>query len=284
MGKPLRVALLAKENAAARRLAREILSVLNKKRIDVVADDVTARALGLGPGYSRRRIPWDRRLVVSLGGDGTLLAAARAAPAGAEILGINTGNLGFLTGVSGRHALHVLDAVLEGQFARDVRRFLEVRVSRSREASRHLVLNDAVLSRGTLSRIARFTLRFDGRPLASLRADGLVISSPTGSTAYNLSAGGPLLYPGVEAYLVTPICPHALTHRPLVLPAGKVLEVTAEAGAPEGISLTLDGQEGFRLVSGAVLRARGARRTVTLLREPGSDYFVTLSEKLNWGV
>jgi NAD+ kinase len=145
------------------------------------------------------------------------------------------------------------------------------------------VLNDAVLNRGALSRIARFTLRFDGKPFSSMRADGLIISSPTGSTAYNLSAGGPLLHPAVKGYLVTPICPHALTHRPIVLPADKVLEVSAEAGSPEGIYLTLDGQEGYRLPSGSMLRARVSRRTVTLLRRPQDGYFSTLSEKLNWG-
>lgn len=283
--KPLRrIALLAKEDPEAWALAKKLAEALERLNVTVRFDEETARALNRGSGFPRTRVPRDHRTVISLGGDGTLLEAARAAPEGAEVLGVNMGTLGFLTGVSRNESLGILRKALSGGFDRDRRRFLEVRVGTRRTAGkRYFVLNDAVLSRGTLSRIARFALRFDGRPLTTLRADGLVLSSPTGSTAYNLSAGGPLLHPEVDAYLVTPICPHALTHRPLVLPAGKVLEVSAEAGSPEGIYLTLDGQEGFRLEAGAVLRVAGARRTVTLLRRPGSDYFVTLSEKLNWG-
>ncbi len=284
MKPPRRIALLAKESSPAWAMARKIDEALRRMMIDVCLDEQTAKALGKGAGFPRTRVPADRRFVISLGGDGTLLEAARAAPDGARVLGVNIGTLGFLTGVSRNESFAALRNALSGGFDHDVRRFLEVRVRspRSRER-RYFVLNDAVLSRGTLSRIARFILRFDGRPLTTLRADGVVLSSPTGSTAYNLSAGGPLLHPGVDAYLVTPICPHALTHRPLVLPARKTLEVSAVAGSPEGIYLTLDGQEGFRLESHATLRVRGARRTVTLLRRPGSDYFVTLSDKLNWG-
>jgi NAD+ kinase len=280
-----KIALLAKREAPARLLARKLLDEFERRGADVLVDDETALSLGGGEGFPRRKIPRDRRLVVSLGGDGTLLSATRAASDGAEILGVNLGTLGFLTGVSKREVRSLAADVLSDNFDRDVRRLLEVSVSEAGARTRKFrVLNDAVLNRGALSRIARFTLRFDGKPFSSMRADGLIISSPTGSTAYNLSAGGPLLHPHVHGFIVTPICPHALTHRPIVLPAGKALEVAFEAGTAEGIYLTLDGQEGFRLPSGCVLRAGVARRTVTLLRRPQSDYFATLSEKLNWGV
>jgi NAD+ kinase len=283
--KPPRIARLAKREAPARLLARRLFDELVRRGADVRVDEETARALGHLDGFPRKKIPRDRRLVLSLGGDGTLLSAARAASDGAEILGVNLGTLGFLTGVSRREARSLADAVLSDDFDRDVRRLLEIGISESGAKPRRFrVLNDAVLNRGALSRIARFTLRFDGKPFSSMRADGLIISSPTGSTAYNLSAGGPLLHPHVQGFIVTPICPHALTHRPIVLPAGKRLEVAFEAGTPEGIYLTLDGQEGFRLPSECVLSAGVARRTVTLLRRPQSDYFATLSEKLNWGV
>jgi len=282
---PPKIALLAKQEAAARVLARRLHREFLRRGADALLDDETARSLGVSVSFPRRKIPRDRRLVISLGGDGTLLSAARAVSDGAEILGVNLGTLGFLTGISKRQVRSLVADALAGNFHRDVRRLLEISV---REAGlperRFRVLNDAVLNRGALSRIARFTLRFDGKPFSSMRADGLIISSPTGSTAYNLSAGGPLLHPHVAGFIVTPICPHALTHRPIVLPAGKVLEVSFEAGTPEGIYLTLDGQEGFRLPSGCVLSAGVARRTVTLLRRPQSDYFETLSEKLNWGV
>jgi NAD+ kinase len=271
--RPPKIALLAKQEAAARVLARRLHREFLRRGADILLDEETARSLGVSPSFPRRKIPRDRRLVISLGGDGTLLSSARAVSDGAEILGVNLGTLGFLTGVSKRQVRSLVSDALEGNFQRDVRRLLEITVSETGLPDRRFrVLNDAVLNRGALSRIARFTLRFDGKPFSS------------GSTAYNLSAGGPLLHPHVFGFIVTPICPHALTHRPIVLPAGKVLEVSFEAGTPEGIYLTLDGQEGFRLPSGCLLSAGVARRTVTLLRRPQSDYFETLSEKLNWGV
>lgn len=280
-----RIALLAKQVPAARVLARKLYQEFRRRRVDVLLDEETARESDAARAFPRNRIPRDRRLVISLGGDGTLLSAARAVSDGAELLGVNLGTLGFLTGVSRRHARSLVDDVIAGRFQRDVRRYLEVTVRERRARPRRFrVLNDAVLNRGALSRIAKFTLRFDGKPFSSMRADGLIVSSPTGSTAYNLSAGGPLLHPHVQGFIVTPICPHALTHRPIVLPAGKMLEVSFEAGTPEGIYLTLDGQEGFRLPSGCILEAGVARRTITLLRRPQNDYFGTLSEKLNWGV
>jgi len=279
------IALLAKQEAAARLLARRLHAEFRRRGIDVIVDEDTAHQLGIPDGFSRRKVPRDRDLVISLGGDGTLLTAARAVRDGTEILGVNLGTLGFLTGVSKRQIRSLVVDAIEGKFDRDVRRLLEISVGeKGRPLRRYRVLNDAVLNRGALSRIARFTLLFDGSPFSSMRADGLIISSPTGSTAYNLSAGGPLLHPHVQGFIVTPICPHALTHRPIVLPAGKTLEVSFEAGTAEGIYLTLDGQEGFRLPSGSFVRAGVARRTVTLLRRPRSGYFETLSEKLNWGV
>ncbi len=281
--KRIRVAVLAKQAPKAQALAQRLAAQFRRRNVDALFDEATAVSLGLPHGFPRRKIPRDRRLVISLGGDGTLLSAARAVSDGAEILGVNIGTLGFLTGISGREVESLVDDALSGRFDRDVRRLLDISVHDGDRLQRSRVLNDAVLNRGALSRIARFTLRFDGKPFSSMRSDGLIISSPTGSTAYNLSAGGPLLHPDVKGYIVTPICPHALTHRPIVLPADKTLEVSAEAGSPEGIYLTLDGQEGFRLPSRSVLRARVSRRTVTLLRKPQDGYFATLSEKLNWG-
>jgi NAD+ kinase len=283
MKERVRVALLAKQVPKAYELARRIGDQFRRRHVDTLFDEDTAANLGLERGFPRRKVPADRRLVVSLGGDGTLLSAARAVSNGAEILGVNIGTLGFLTGVSDRDTEGLVEDALSDRFQRDVRRLLEVAVHDGERVSRSRVLNDAVLHRGALSRIARFTLRFDAEPLASMRSDGLIIASPTGSTAYNLSAGGPLLHPEVRGYIVTPICPHALTHRPIVLPADKTLEVSAEAGTPEGIYLTLDGQEGLRFPKRSVLRVRESRRTVTLLRKPRDGYFSTLSEKLNWG-
>jgi len=278
-----KIAIFAKEAPAARALARRIVRALRRRGVDVLADESTALAIGEPGGFSRQRVPADRPLTVTVGGDGTLLTAARAMPPSAEILGVNVGTLGFLTGASRREWEDAIDDLLRGRLLRDERRFLDVDYPVDGRRRRRFVLNDAVLNRGALSRIARFTLRLEGIRFSSLRGDGLILCTPTGSTAYNLSAGGPLLHPEVDAYLVTPICPHALTHRPLALPGNRTLEVVAESGSPEGIFLTLDGQEGIQLSSGSVIRARASRRKLTLLRRPRSDYFGSLSEKLNWG-
>lgn len=283
MPKRVKLAILVKPVPRALQLAGNLAREFSRRRLDATFDPETAAALGLPASSSDRLASADRRRIVSIGGDGTLLAAARAAGNGAEILGVNVGTLGFLTGISRREAESLAGEIASEDFDRDTRRLLEVEFRINGHRQRRHVLNDAVLNRGALSRIAKFTLKLDGKLFSSLRADGLVLSSPTGSTAYNLSAGGPLVHPEVAAYLVTPICPHALTHRPLVLPAGRRLEVTAEAGSPQGMFLTLDGQEGFRLPGTASVCASMSRRTVTLLRRPGRDYFVTLSEKLNWG-
>jgi NAD+ kinase len=280
---PRKIAIFAKEAPAAQALARRIARSLRRGRVDVLVDESTARAIGEPRGFPRSRMPADRPLTVAVGGDGTLLTAARATRNGAEILGINVGTLGFLTGASRREWEEAVEDLLGGRLLRDERRFLEVDYPADHRRRRRFVLNDAVLNRGALSRIAHYTLRLEGIRFSSLRGDGLILSTPTGSTAYNLSAGGPLLHPEVHAYLVTPICPHALTHRPLVLPGDRTLEVVAESGSPEGIFLTLDGQEGVQLSSGSVVRARVSRRKLTLLRRPRSDYFGALSEKLNWG-
>ncbi|HWC65704.1 MAG TPA: NAD(+)/NADH kinase, partial [Thermoanaerobaculia bacterium] len=172
-GRPT-IALLAKRESPARHLAGKLLDEIERRGADVIVDDETAISLGRGEAFPRRKIPRDRKIVVSLGGDGTLLSAARAVSDGAEILGVNLGTLGFLTGVSRREVRSLADDVLSGNFDRDVRRLLEVSVSETRGRPRKFrVLNDAVLNRGALSRIARFTLRFDGKPFSSMRADGL---------------------------------------------------------------------------------------------------------------
>jgi NAD+ kinase len=221
-----------------------------------------------------------------LGGDGTILAVARTAPPETPLLGVNVGLLGFLAGLPAKDVIRRLDEVLEGRFREDRRGVLDVTVGRGPHHGNYRVLNDAVLNREALARISTFAIALDGRVVAEFRADGVIVSTPTGSTAYNLSAGGPILHPQLPANVVTPICPHTLAQRPLVVPAAT--EIRIRVVGPErrdgGVYLTLDGQEGFPILSGLTVVIRSSPSPVTLLRPPETDHFDQLAGKLSWGV
>jgi NAD+ kinase len=222
-------------------------------------------------------------LIVVLGGDGTLIHAAGLC-AGREvpILGVNLGTLGFLTEIPRDRVLPMLEKALAGELAASRRLMLHAEVRRGTNVVLEgSVLNDVVVSKNALSRLARLQVSIDDREAAVYEADGLIVASPTGSTAYSLSAGGPIVYPTLEAILLTPICPHALTQRPVVLPAD--LPVRVRLGSPGEMFVTLDGAKGCPLDQGdEVLISRAAHRTV-LLRNPDLDPFAILRQKLRWG-
>jgi NAD+ kinase len=223
--------------------------------------------------------------VLVLGGDGTLLSVARKAPTSTPVLGINVGVLGFLAGLKRDQALERLDEVLSGEFKEDRRLRLDVTVTGGPHRGTYRALNDAVLNKEALARISTFSISLSGRKAAAFRADGIIVATPTGSTAYNLSAGGPILHPALPALVVTPICPHTLAGRPLVVPASTAIGLTvADRRRREGVYLTLDGQEGFPIERGTTVEVRASSSRVTLLRPRESDYFDNLAEKLNWGV
>lgn len=229
----------------------------------------------------------DVDLLVTLGGDGTLLRGARlVAPYHIPVLGVNLGNLGFLTSIPPAELESALQRVRAGDFWLDVRFTLSARVvgSDGREGPAHVALNDAVLHKGGFARVVRLAI-YVGRELEEVgaySADGIILSTPTGSTAYSLSAGGPIMVPEVEAFLATPICPHTLAVRPLVVPASTVLTVEVLTPSEEMI-LTVDGQEGVALAPGDRLVVRRGEATVPLVRFPGQSYFWTLRRKLHWG-
>ncbi|HEY1250445.1 MAG TPA: NAD(+)/NADH kinase [Thermoanaerobaculia bacterium] len=286
-GKFERIGLVAKVGSApALRLARSLETALRKRGRQVLHDSETAEALSHRDGVSRDRIAQRCDLVIVLGGDGTLLSVARSAPARIPLLGINVGLLGFLAGLSQEEALKRLDEVLDGRFREDRRRRLDVTVGRGPHHGTYRVLNDAVLNREALARIATFTVELDGRPVSEFRADGVIVATPTGSTAYNLSAAGPILHPALAAIVITPICPHTLTQRPLVVPASTRIRlgVMGPQRRDGGVYLTLDGQEGFPILAGIPVDVQSSASTVTLLRPPESDHFDQLAEKLSWGV
>jgi NAD+ kinase len=277
--------LVSKPVGDALELARSLDRALKRRRLPVIFDETTAAALRKPDGVSRDRIAREVDLVFVIGGDGTLLSVARRAPSGTPVLGINVGVLGFLAGLRRDEALPRLDEVLSGGFREDHRRRLDVSVPAGLHRGTYRALNDAVLNKETIARISTFSVSVAGKPVARFRADGVIVATPTGSTAYNLSAGGPILHPQLPAIVITPICPHSLAQRPLVVRASETIGlVVIDHGRREGLHLTLDGQEGFPVRPGTPIEVRSSASSVTLLRAPESDHFRKLAEKLNWGI
>jgi len=280
-----RVGLVAKVSPKALRLTGLLEKALRRRGIEVVFDNVTGLAMGKPNGLRRDQIARVADLVFVLGGDGTLLSVAREAPRSTPVLGINVGALGYLTGMKQAEAVSRLDEVLTGGFREDRRRRLDVSITQGPNRGSYRALNDAVLNRETIGRISGFSLSIEGRQIARFRGDGVIVATPTGSTAYSLSAGGPILDPALAAVVVTPISPHSLTQRPLVVPASATIGLMVIGGKrDDGVHLTLDGQANFVIPPGCLVEIRKSRSPVTLLRPPESDNFHNLSEKLNWGV
>jgi NAD+ kinase len=280
-----RIGLVSKPVRDALELARSLHRALKRRRLPVIFDEATAAALRKPDGVSRDRIAREVDLVLVIGGDGTLLSVARRAPSGTPVLGINVGVLGFLAGLRRDEALPRLDEVLSGGFREDRRRRLDVSVPEGPHRGTYRALNDAVLNKETIARISTFSVSVAGKSVARFRADGVIVATPTGSTAYNLSAGGPILHPQLPAIVITPICPHSLAQRPLVVRASETIGlVVIDHGRREGLHLTLDGQEGFPVRPGTPIEVRSSASSVTLLRAPESDHFRKLAEKLNWGI
>lgn len=221
-------------------------------------------------------------LCLVLGGDGTLLAAARQVGVrGTPLLGLNLGSLGFLTAHPASEAPHIIQAYFAGGLKEEARSLLQADLYRGgTRLLRQVVLNDAVLNKGALARIMEFRLQIDGIDAATLKADGLIVSTPTGSTAYSLSAGGPILHPSLEAWVITPICPHSLTLRPSVVPSH--LPVVITLGEAEDAHLTLDGQLEHPLRPGDRVELCRAAESVILLQNPAQPFFRLLQQKLHW--
>lgn len=223
--------------------------------------------------------------VVVLGGDGTLLGAARKVGRyGVPMLGVNLGGLGFLTGIPFERLYPVIEMMIQGRVEVESRVMLETKVLRKdEEVCRFQVLNDMVINKGTLARIIDLDVAIDGEFLTTFRADGLIIATPTGSTAYNLSAGGPILYPTMETFILTPICPFTLTNRPILIPDTATIQITMGNHSEETVVLTFDGQVGFDLHHGDKVIIYKSQEKINLLRPPDYSYFKILRTKLMWG-
>ena len=223
-------------------------------------------------------------LAIVLGGDGTLLAAARvAAPLGIPILPINMGSLGFLTSFTIEEMYPALEQVLAGRFSCSERVMLDIELHRDAEViERQSVVNEAVINKGALARMIDLQLTIDGDFVCRYRADGLTVATPTGSTAYSLSAGGPIVHPSVESWIITPICPHTLSDRPVVVRDSSLIEVHL-SGDTESVFLTLDGQTGIPMQAADVVRMRRAAERLRLIQPAQKSYFEILRSKLKWG-
>jgi NAD+ kinase len=282
-GKFQRVGIVAKvASRDAVHTAHELAEWLRRRGLVAALDDATLRARGVhGETPFLPAEPYD--LVVVMGGDGTLLAAARTLAPGVPILGVNLGNLGFLTEINRGELYPAMVEVLEGRFTLEERSLFDVELRRREGApSFFRVLNDAVITKSALARIIELTLQVDGHLIARFRSDGLIISTPTGSTAYNLSAGGPIVNPLLPVAVLTPICPHALSMRPIVVPDAAPIEVTLETQREE-VYLTLDGQEGTSLGFGDTVSITRSLSTVRLAKVSGRRFYESLRGKLRWG-
>ena len=270
-------------SAKAGEAARAFAEHLAERGVAVLPDLEAARFLGT-PGLSRGELAVQTDLLVVLGGDGTLLAVAREiGSAAVPILGVNLGQLGFLAEVAPEEQQGALDHVLRGRFETVQRMRLDVRAERAgASVVQALALNDAVIKGSDLARMIDLEARTDGARVGTYHGDGLIVATPTGSTAYNLSAGGPILMPGARVFVVTPICPHTLTQRPLVLPESACL--TVEVRPREGgAQLTVDGQVGARLEGGDVVQLSVSAHPAHFVVSPFRSRFDVLRTKLGWG-
>ncbi len=266
-------------------VAPPLLKWLEERGVQALYDEETAGSLtGSTKGKTRQQVADASQLLLVLGGDGTLLAAARlAAPRGIPILPINMGSLGFLTSFTLDELYPALEDALGGRFSVSERVMLYVELERGGKViETQRVLNEAVVNKGALARMIELELSIDGDFVCRYRADGLIVASPTGSTAYSLSAGGPIVHPGVESFIITPICAHMLSDRPLVVRDSSSIQMKL-SGNTESVFLTLDGQRGIPLQATDIVRISRSKELLKLIQPPRKSYFEILRNKLKWG-
>ncbi|MCH7646771.1 MAG: NAD(+)/NADH kinase [Nitrospinae bacterium] len=271
-------------HAEAKRVLEGLVPWLAERGKSVVMDVDTASLVGETTGVEKDRLPDEVAMIIVLGGDGTFLSVARLTEGrDVPLLGVNLGGLGFLTEVTQEQIFETLGEIFEGNYGVGERLLLQAHVHRDDERiAEYRALNDVVINKGALARIISLETYVNGAYVNTFAADGIIISTPTGSTAYNLAAGGPILSPELGALIINPICPHTLTNRPLVLPEDVTVEVVLKAEG-EDVLLTLDGQVGFALRYDDVVEVRKAPETVKLIEPPRRNYFQVLRTKLRWG-
>lgn len=264
-------------------ILKGLLPWLRQKNCEAYVDLETASRLNI-EGFSRSEIPSLVDIIVVLGGDGTMLSVCRlVGDKGIPILGVNIGGLGFLTEVQKDELYEFFENVLAGECPLEERIMLTTYVHRNNERiAEYIVMNDVVVNKGALARIIDLETYINHAYVTTFKADGLIVSTPTGSTAYALSAGGPILYPTLSSIVLAPICPHTLTNRPIVLPDDVIIEIILRSQT-EDVFLTLDGQVGFTLKLNDIVEVRKSPFKTKLLTPCKKDYFQILRTKLKWG-
>ncbi len=280
-----KIGIIAKDIPAALKAAKKLTVWLESRGKKVYIDNETAASLKKH-GHDRAELPSLVEMLIVLGGDGTLLSAARHvadAHTNVPIFGVNLGSLGFMAEVSHEELYDNLEKAMAGKLETEERMMLATTVIRDgKRIARYRVLNDAVINKGALARMMQLKITVSDGYLTTLRADGLIVATPTGSTAYSLSAGGPIIHPMIHCFVVTPICPHTLSNRPIALPDTVVVSVCLTSQS-EDVSLTLDGQISFPLKMNDVVEIRRSRFKMRLIKHPAKSYYEILRTKLKWG-
>ncbi len=280
-----KIGIIAKNIPTAQNAAARLVKWLSARGKKVFLEEGAARAVR-ADGCRAGDLPLLAEMIIVLGGDGTLLSAARLVAGSGRnvpIFGVNLGSLGFLAEVSLAELYGNLEKALAGKLATEERMMLTASMlRRGRRIAEHTVLNDAVISKGAVARMVALDVSVGGDRLTSIRADGLILATPTGSTAYSLSAGGPIIHPAIHCFVLTPICPHTLSNRPIAIPDSSVVRVKL-VSENEGVSLTLDGQVVEPLLLNDVIEVKKAKQRIRIIKHPAKDYYDILRTKLKWG-
>lgn len=277
--------MISKPNVpAASAIVPAVLELLHARGIAARIDEQTAEYVPGQHGLPREEVPEGCDLVIVLGGDGTLLSAARAiAKREIPLLPVNLGGLGFLTAITRDNIFPELERAFRGEHRIARRKLLETEMVREgKVVASYQALNDTVIAKSALARVIDLETHVDNQFVCAYKADGLIISTPTGSTAYSLSAGGPIIFPAVPAICLTPICPHMLTNRPVLVPETSVIRVVSH-GPDESVYLTIDGQVGTPIRDGDTIVCRSSGHSLLLIRPPNQMFFDVLRQKLKWG-
>ena len=279
-----KIGIVVKRNKdEAAQAANRLVEWLNARGISVFVDETLKQHLTEPAELLTNKALSDITLVVVLGGDGTLLAAARLIGHNEiPILGVNLGGLGFLTAFSLEELYPEIERIVAGDYSIEERMQLTSTVIRNNSVlAEYLVLNDVVITKAAIARIIDLETTIDGAYLTTFKADGLIVSTPTGSTAYSMAAGGPIIFPGLQTVMLTPICPHMLTNRPILVSDASDIRIVIRSDN-ENIFLTFDGQVGQSLKDGDVVKIAKSNHTVKLIKSPFRDYFEVLRTKLRW--
>lgn len=269
-------------------MARESLNGLTRwfkdKGITFYLDRETSEIIGEKSRYKRADIPSLADIIIVLGGDGTLLSVARLIEENnVPILGVNLGGLGFLTEITTAELYPLLEDIVKENFTVESRIMLDAIIYREgKMAAHYCAFNDVVVNRGALARIVDLEIKINNLYVTTYRSDGLIVATPTGSTAYSLAAGGPIVYPAMNALILSPICPHTLTNRPIVIPGNIKIEINLVT-PHEDVLATMDGQVGYSLNYRDSIEIKKAKNTIKLIQSPGKNYYEVLRKKLKWG-